>query len=523
LRSYFIFFFLIFVLLITNSQIKAQNRDSSLAFKKNQPNDTPYFFYHPDLSYQLWQHFNLIKEANDGNALAQHELGLRYISGQGFPADTVKAAYWIGRAAKHNLPGACYNYGILLNNGWGIKWNPFEAFEYFLEAANNDMPQAEYVIGVSYIDNLIVERNWNKAYQWIKRSADNGFKPAKETLKELKKQVSFTNINTSTNTSGKMKRDSLKISNQYTSGNTLPSGNGLVFIDFNTVNDTVGDISNKTILRDILRPGNEGLANAMHLSEKDDTTLVFDSTSLETLIKFANAGSPEALTLLGRLYELGVHFPKNLIKAAVYFIRATQLNSPRSPILLWKMAKDNNFYDDLKNQTNKNNPAAMFVWYGLFTLGYNVQIVESDALKLLKSSAALNFIPSLNELGLDYYTGKLVKKSESNAITIWQIAENLGSSEARLRIAIAKINNSINSTDYKNSLNEIEAAMDEGSVLAQATLAYCYQNGVGTEKSITLAVKYYRLAAERGNQFAFNQLKGMYNSIRPDNKQFQIN
>ena len=523
MKNYFKLLILFFILLLSDIPIRAQNRDSSLAFKKNQPNNNPFFFYHPDLSYQLWQHFNLIKEANDGNALAQHELGIRYIAGQGFPADTVKAAYWIGRAAKQNLPGACYNYGILLNNGWGIKWNPFKAFEYFLKAANNDMPQAEYIIGVSYIDNLLVERDWNKAYNWIKKSANNGFKPAVETLKELKKNISFSNVDTSDNTFNKIKRDSSNNSNQLSSGNALSSGNGLVFIDFNTVNDTVGDISNKTILKDILHPGNEGLADAMHLNEKKDTTLVFDSTSIETLVKFANAGSPEALTLLGRLYELGVHFPKNLIEAAVYYIRAIQLNSPRSPILLWKMVKENNFYDDLKKQTDNKNPAAMFAWYGLFTLGYNIQIVESDALKLLKNSAALNFIPALNELGLDYYTGKFVKKSQPNAISVWQIAENLGSSEAKLRIAIANINRSIIPIDYKNYLTEIETAMNEGSVLAQATLAYCYQKGIGTDTSIPVAVKYYRLAAQRGSQFAFNQLKGLYNSIRPDNKEFQLN
>jgi len=523
LKNYIRVFFLILAILLSGIQIKAQSRDSSLAFKKNRPNDTPFFYYHPDLSYQLWQHFNLIKKANEGNALAQHELGLRYISGQGFPADTVKAAYWIGKAARQNLPGACYNYGILLNNGWGIKWNPFEAFEYFNIAANNDMPQAEYVMGISYIDNLLIERNWSKAYFWIKKSAENGFKPAEETLKQLRKNISLSNIDTSANSSSKTKNDSSSNSINYSSGNTLNTGNGLVFIDFNTVNDTVGDISNKTILRDILRPGNDSLANAMHLSEKEDTTLVFDSTSMKKLVEFANAGSPEALTLLGRLYELGIHFPKDLIKAAELYIRAIKLDSPRSPVLLWKMTKDNNFFEILKNRTDKKDPKAMFVWYGLFTLGYNVQIVESDALKLLKNSAALNFIPSLNELGLDYYTGKFVKKSKSNAISIWQAAVNLGSSEAKLRIAIANINNHESSNNFNNSFSEIEKSMDEGSVLAQATLAYCYQNGIGTELSIPQAVKFYRLAAERGSQFAFNQLKGLYNSIRPDNPEFRMN
>lgn len=503
------------------SEQLAQDTTSSLAFKKNRPEERPFTIYRPDLAYELWQHFNLLKEANAGNALAQHELGIRYILGEGFPADTVKAAYWLKKAAEQHLPGACYNYGIMLNNGWGVKWNPFEAYDYFLIAAENSMPQAEYIIGLSYIDNLLIKRNWSLAFKWIKKSANDGFKPAVETLSELRKNVSFTKEDTSSADEDAPGKN--HYAKNMNSSSTLSTSSGLVFIDFNTVNDTVSEVSDKILVEDILHEGNNILAKVLKLNSINDTTFTLDSTGFSTLNKFAEEGSPEALTILGKFYEMGVHVPKDLLQAAVYYIRAIKLDSPRSPALLWKMIRSNSFYTLLKKDVDENDPRAMFVWYGLFAIGFDNQLVEADAVNLLKKSASLQYIPALNELGLDYYTGKFVKQNKANAMNIWTEAERLGSAEAKLRIAIADIYGFYDRTNYLASMAEIDSAMANGSVLAQATLAYCYENGIGLEKSSALAAKYYRFAAQRGSQFAYNQLKQMYNAIRPPGKEFMIN
>ncbi len=463
----------------------------------------------------------MIKEANSGNALAEHELGLRYILGQGVIADTVKAAYWIGKAAEQKLPGACYNYGILLNNGWGVQWNPFQAYKYFLEAARNDMPQAEYLIGLSYIDNLIVKRNWGEAFKWIKRSAAGNFKPAITTLNELRKNVSFSKIDTSLSDNENDKLvDNSNSTNDQTS---LGSASGLVFIDFSTVGDTVSEISNKMLIEDLLHEGNNELAQVMHLDKRNDTTLTFDSAAVKLLIKFAEYGSPEALTIMGRMYELGAYFPKDLTQASVYYIRAIRFDSPRAPVLLWKMIKDNNYFVRIKKQIDENDPRAMFVWYGLFSIGIDAQLAETDAVNLLKKSAALNYLPALNELGLDLYTGKYLKQDKNKAIEVWQFAKNLGSDEASLRLSIAKIYGYMKNTDYSSAIEQIRKAIKDGSVLAQATLAYCYKNGIGVEVSEPEAVKYYRFAAQRGSRFAFDELKQMYDAIRPADKIFRIN
>ena len=159
---------LVFVLLIP-ADLTAQDSTKSLAFKKNRPYRNNPYFYQPDLSYQILQQFKLVQIANSGDPLAQHELGLRLLTGEGIAADTITAVYWIKKAASQKLTSALYNYGIMLINGWGTEWNPFAAYENFLLAAEAGMSQAQYVVGVLHTDNLIVPRDWNKSYYWIKK------------------------------------------------------------------------------------------------------------------------------------------------------------------------------------------------------------------------------------------------------------------------------------------------------------------------------------------------------------------
>jgi TPR repeat protein len=498
-----------------------QDSTSSLAFKKNRPDNRVYFYYHSDLSYELWQRFNLFKDANAGNALAEHELGIRYILGIGLPADTVKAAYWIHKAAEQNLPGACFNYGILVNNGWGVNWNPFEAYKYFYLAAQNNMPQAEYVIGISYTDNLTVKRNWSEAYKWIRKSADGGFKPAIEALAELKKSVSFSKTDTAVTDTDQSENKSNYDKAQDAQTSLNPSSN-LVFVDFNTVSDTMTVIPNKTLLNDILHDGNEKLVNILHLDNKIDTTLAFNPSAIDSLAIIGEYGDPEALTLLGKLNELGLYTKKDLTQAAVYYLRAIKLDSPRSPVLLWKMIKDQKYFIQLKKLVERNDPRAMFIWYGLFAAGIDNEIVQEDALNLLKRAASLNYIPALDELGLDFYTGKFLKLDRDKAIEIWQHSENLGSREASIRILSAKIFGYMKAQDFQNTIAQIQKADDDGSIIAQETLAYCFENGIGTEINEAKAAMYFRMAAQRGSRFAFDELKQMYDAIRPNSSTYKI-
>ena len=52
------------------------------------------------------------------------------------------------------------------------------------------------------------------------------------------------------------------------------------------------------------------------------------------------------------------------------------------------------------------------------------------------------------------------------------------------------------------------------------SVGLCYKGGVGTKKSFPDAVNYLRSAAQRGSQFAYEELLRIYDDIRPDDIEF---
>ncbi len=501
-------------------KISAQDTTSSLAFKNNRPRRNTNIFYQPDLAYQIWQQFKLTQEANAGDPFAMHELGLRYLMGEDVVADTVKAAYWIGKAAEKKLTAAEYNYAILLNNGWGVAWNPFKAYEYFKDAAHSGMPQAEYIYGILNTNDFIVKRNWDKAYTWVKKASDNGNTYAKEIVNELKKRVSPDYFDsTKTNTSNDASKSS-----DTDDGSTLASNLGLVFIDFSSKTDSVPVITDKQIIEAIWKNGSETLIDTLGISNKNDSSLIkLKATGISYLVQSAETGNPEALTLIGRLYDKGIFFKKNKLSAALYYLRATRLDSPIAPAIIWYMIKEKDYFTNLKKLVDNNNADAMYVWYELYILGFDQQFTEADSFNLLNRAANQNDLPAIVELGFSYFTGKFVKMNKGKAISLWETAEKLGSVEASVRIATAMLLGEIKTEnmDTTKYFRTLEVADNFGSVLAQVSLAYCYENGIGVKKSTPDAVKYYRLAAQRGSRYAYDQLKKMYDAIRPP--KYQIN
>lgn len=510
---------IIIISLTLISFTSAQDTTKSLAFKKNRPYKNSPYYYQPDLSYQLLHQFKLVQMANSGDPLAQHELGLRLLTGEGIAADTITAAYWIKKAASQKLSAAQYNYGILLINGIGTEWNPFLAFENFLSAAESGMSQAQYVVGILYTDNLIVQQNWNKSYYWIKKSYDGGFESAKEALTEITPKVSKAFIDSvSSNKFTFVKQDSKPLKDN----DNIQSSVGLVFIDFDENQDTTKEISDKILIQDLERTEIKNILDTLGLKTSDSLlTLINYSKQIKILRDLAEAGSPEALSILGRLYEKGIYFEVDLLSSAEYYVRATILDSHRSAYLLWQLVKQNKFMELLKERNKGDDAVANFVWYGLHKLGYDNQLADSDAFNLLIKSAGKNHIPALIEYGYSYYTGKFFPVNKSKGLEIWEAAKLLGSIESEVRIITSQIYEDPFSVDQK-TIDTLIYFSDKGSLLAQVALAHCYENGIGTKRNLALASKYYRTAAQRGNQFAHGQLRRIYDDLRPDSEKFRV-
>lgn len=487
-------------------QSDSLRRPESPVFKQYKARSPSPLIEQSDATYQLWQTFRLQQEANAGNAVSQFELSIRYLTGKGVKADTTKAVYWTRRAADQNHLLARFNLAIFAFNGWGTEWNPFEAFLNFRIAAQRNMPEARYALAQFYIENLVVPQNLSEAFRLTTLAADSGYAPAREGLKFFE-QRGFT----AATAAAQHETTHLRSASQQPTLQPL-------FLDFSpdTSHSTpdsilVDDLFKSTVFETLTDRGSLRIVKGK---------IDMDTTYASALRKVAEAGSPEALTLLGRCYEQGTFCTADTIAAALQYIRATRLDSRRASRLLLRLMAEEGFFKLLKARVGRNDPDAEYVWATLNALRLDHQLTDGQALQLLEHAASIDHGQALVELGLAHYAGRWVARDERKAKALWDRAALLGNWEARLRRLILRVRHEVDSLDA--AVEELQLAARHGSVLAEIALAYCFEHGRGVPKNKGEAARLFRNSAQRGSQDAYQALVRMHNEIRPKDKEFVI-
>jgi TPR repeat protein len=294
----------------------------------------------------------------------------------------------------------------------------------------------------------------------------------------------------------------------------------VILLDFNR--DTSSHVSDTTLAGEVVRDGSEALRERNERQHFPDAASSTDESIVPLIRQAAEAGSPEALTILGRWYESGKHVGKDVIAASMYYIRAIRFDSPRASELLWNLTRERSYFEQLKSRINENDAGAKAVWASLVALQFDDQLTRQQALAMLETAAKENNIPALIELGLWYVQGSIVEKDRVRGIALWQKAEELGSREARVRIAVTELMSSQDSTKAMNVISLLSDAMHDGSVLAQVALGYCHEQGWGMPQNTGEAVRLYRKSAQRGSRIGYEALKRMYDALRPADAEFRV-
>jgi uncharacterized protein len=117
----------------------------------------------------------LSKRAAKGDAHAQFELGMQFLSGEGVPAKSpTQALKWLEMAAKQGHADARFNLGLLYRSGQGAVQN-FETAFYWMElAAKQNHVEAQYSVGLMHKTGMSVPIDSVKAYMWVNLAASQG-------------------------------------------------------------------------------------------------------------------------------------------------------------------------------------------------------------------------------------------------------------------------------------------------------------------------------------------------------------
>ena len=116
--------------------------------------------------------------AENGNADAQFELGIRSLGGEGVKKDEKKAAEWLQKSAdQHNL-AAMNALGTLYEEGVGLDKDEKRAFEWYEKAAKYGFALAQQNLAECYENGKGVAKNTDEALKWLERAAHQDFPPS---------------------------------------------------------------------------------------------------------------------------------------------------------------------------------------------------------------------------------------------------------------------------------------------------------------------------------------------------------
>ena len=122
--------------------------------------------------------------SEQGDPVAQYNLGVMYDRGAGVPENDAEAMKWYRLAADQNYSSAELNLGLLYYEGRGVPKNLDEAVKWYRRAADKGVSEAQFNLGAMYANGEGVPRSYVESYKWLTLSINRGNAAAGE-LRDL--------------------------------------------------------------------------------------------------------------------------------------------------------------------------------------------------------------------------------------------------------------------------------------------------------------------------------------------------
>jgi len=128
----------------------------------------------------------LFKSAKQGNAKAQLKLASISLEGQIVRKDYAEAAKWFRLAAEQGESEAQLKLGHLYFNGQGLKRDLSEALKWFHQAAQQEDVESQLALADMYVSGHGVPKDCHEAEKWCLKAAQTGSERATHKLREIK-------------------------------------------------------------------------------------------------------------------------------------------------------------------------------------------------------------------------------------------------------------------------------------------------------------------------------------------------
>ncbi len=120
--------------------------------------------------------------AAKGDADAQFELGLRYLTGEGLKKDEKLGKEWMEKAAAQKHLRAQFVMGSLYEDGVGVKKDESKAVEWYRKSAENGFAPAQFATAMAYDLGRGIKQDAVKATEWLEKAAEQNHPQAQTAL-----------------------------------------------------------------------------------------------------------------------------------------------------------------------------------------------------------------------------------------------------------------------------------------------------------------------------------------------------
>jgi uncharacterized protein len=120
--------------------------------------------------------------ANQGNAIAQAQLGIMYLNGQVVPQDYAQALAYLRKAAAQGNADAQSGLGVMYTYGRGVPQDNAQAVAWLRKAAGQGSAEGEGRLGEMYVNGQGVLQDYAQAHMWLRKGAEQGNSLAQNSL-----------------------------------------------------------------------------------------------------------------------------------------------------------------------------------------------------------------------------------------------------------------------------------------------------------------------------------------------------
>lgn len=425
--------------------------------------------------------------AEKQSTIAASNMSLFYRLGAGVEIDIEKSIEWAIKAAELGDTDRIFQYASWYFNGEnGMPEDRAKALEYSIIAADNGSITAMENTGICYMNGWGTSTDKIKAIEWFEKAAREDSSKAFYNLEKLYSEIDpqngpykYFNILKQTADNGGCEA-MYRLHEKYRDGQgtEIDLGKAITYLQ-----KAVDGEHPEACFRMAFY-----CMNGEYGVEKDQ------QRAIKLWEVAADKGnSVVAMENIAFSYESGNGAEKNIDLAIHWFERAAKENSDRAFANLEALYTkrdpingDRDFFVFVKQLADDGVLAAMHRMSHLYEIGKGTKQNDTEARRYLNEAVSHNYPPAQFTSGLNYLNGS-----------------------CGVEVNVSK------------ALELIEAAADQGFMLANRNLGIYYKQGKIVERNLETAISYYMRAVQQGDISSMTELGFCYGQLGNDTESFR--